>query len=78
MACHTPDRFGQELVHVKLVQILILGSPCPHWVNTGQFYSNTETESIVRVSPSNLIFVIYYLFYNFLNDLPFFVMHIKL
>ena len=27
MACHTPDRFGQELVHVKLVQILILSLP---------------------------------------------------
>ena len=52
-----------ELVHVKLVQILILSSPCPHWVNSGQFYSKQETGSIVWVT--NLIFGTFCLFYNF-------------
>ena len=51
---------SRELVHVKLVQILILSSPCPHWVNSGQFYSKQETGSIVSVT--TLIFGYFCLF----------------
>lgn len=71
MACHTPDRFGQELVHVKLVQILILSLPSlgQHRAVLLQYWDRKHCQS-QSIKPYLCQF---YLFYNFLNDLPSFV-----
>ena len=58
----------QELVHVKLVQILIPALPAPHWVSAGQFYSTTTTGSIVTiVSDKSYLWLLLFVFQCFIQ-----------